>query len=234
MPWAFCVRPGRYPAAMRKICLLGAVVALGLMGCATTTVQKTVVDQYGLTIKLRSQARPFGEATPRGFEQPMEIPAPRLALILGGVEIDQRADEDSAVFERRPAVPSKILGKVSEGLSQALAEASPDQEVVVLALRKELQHGIFHRKFLTSFVSYLKDGQLYLFFSRVEWPVDKKRANDRLPEPSPGDRVMNITTVGNAVYQKAGAQGIRVDWRRPEFGLDTAATTEGGEGEDAD
>jgi hypothetical protein len=213
---------------------LAGVVALGLMGCATTTVQKTVVDQYGLTIKLRSQAKPFGETTPRGFEQPTVIPAPRLALILGGVEIDKRADEDSVIFERRPAVPSKILGRVSEGLSQAFAEASPDQEIVVLALRKEHQHGIFHRKFLTSFVSYLKDGQLYLFFSRVEWPVDKKRAGDRLPEPSAGDRVMNITTVGNAVYQKAGAQGVRVDWRRPEFGLDTVAASPGGETEDAD
>jgi hypothetical protein len=45
---------------------------------------------------------------------------------------------------------------------------------------------------------------------------------------------MNITTVGNAVYQKAGAQGVRVDWRRPEFGLDTVAASPGGETEDAD
>lgn len=234
MPWAFCVRPGRYPAAMQRMLLLGVSVALGLLGCATSTVQKTVVDQYGLTIKLRSQAKPFGDATPRGFEQPAVIPAPQLALILGGVEIDQRPDANSPVFERRPAIPSKILGKVSEGLAQAFAEASPDQEIVVLALRKELQHGVFHRKFLTSFVTYLKNDQLYLFFSRVEWPVDKKRANDRLPEPSPNDRVMNITTVGNAVYEKAGAQGIRVDWRRPEFGLDTVAASPGGGDEDAD
>ena len=162
------------------------------------------------------------------------IPAAQLALILGGVEIDQRPNADSPVFERRPAVPSKILDKVSEGLSQAFAQASSDQEIVVLALRKELQHGVFHRKFLTSFVTYLKDGQLYLFFSRVEWPLDKKRANDRLPEPSPNDRVMNITTVGNAVYEKAGAQGVRVDWQRPEFGLDSVAASQDGEGEDAD
>ena len=153
------------------------LIALTLPGCVTRTVQQTVVDDYGITIKLRSQAKPFGEATPRGFEQPAVIPAPRLALILGGIEIDQSENESNqdSARERRPAIPSKLLKKVSRGLSKALSEASPDQEVVVLAVRKQRQHGLFHRKFLTSFVSYLKQDQIYFFLSRVEWPMDNKR-----------------------------------------------------------
>ena len=213
---------------MRKFSLLLAPIAmiltaLALPGCVTRAVQQEVVNEYGLTIKLRSQAKPFGDPTPRGFEQPAVIPAPRLALILGGIEIDRReSDKDSAkdsARERRPAVPSRLLKQISEGLSQALAEASPDQEIVVLALRKQAQHGLFHRKFLTSFVSYLKQGQIYFFFSRVEWPVDKNRAGDRLPEPQPNDRAMPIDTVGNDTYTKVGAQGVRVDWRSPTFDL---------------
>ena len=109
MPWAFCVRPGRYPAAMQRMLLLGVSVALGLLGCATNTVQKTVVDQYGLTIKLRSQAKPFGDATPRGFEQPAVIPAPQLALILGGVEIDQRPWPAAATRSRTSGRPGSTI-----------------------------------------------------------------------------------------------------------------------------
>ena len=86
MPRAFCAHPGRYPAAMPKMRLFAVGVAVALLGCATTSVQETVVDRNDLAIKLRSQAKPFGETTPRGFEQPVVIPASRLALILGGVE----------------------------------------------------------------------------------------------------------------------------------------------------
>jgi hypothetical protein len=212
---------------MVQILLSLVFLSLALPGCATRTVQQKVVDEYGLTIKLRSQARLFGAPTPRGFEQPTVIDPSRLALILGGIEIDQRASKDSVARERRPALPAKILKHVSEGLSRAFAEASPDQEVVVLALRKQLQHGVFHRKFLTSFASYLRDGEIYVFLSRVDWPLDPKRAGDRLPEPYPNDRVMPITTVGNALYKKVGAQGVRTDWRSPQFGLPSRAASPG-------
>ncbi|MDE0886707.1 MAG: hypothetical protein OSB70_14360 [Myxococcota bacterium] len=187
-------------------------------GCANRTVQQNVVEQYGLTIKLRSQADWMGPPKARGFKQPAQIAAPRLARILGGIEVDDRENEKSNVRERRPAVPNKVLLKVSEGLEQAFAKASPDQEIVVLAVRKQGQHGVFNRKFLTSFTSYIKGEQIYFFFSRVDWPLNAKRAGDRLPEPHPNDEVMPFTTVGNATYQKAGSQGVRVDWRSPEFG----------------
>lgn len=199
--------------------MIAILLSLALPSCATRTVQQKVVDEYGLTIKLRSQAKLFGATTPRGFEQPTVIAPSRIALILGGIEIDQRASKDAVVRERRPAVPAKILQQVSEGLSQAFSEASPDQEIIVLALRKQLQRGIFHRKFLTSFSTYLRDGEMYVFLSRVDWPLDSKRSTDRLPEPQPGESPMPITTVGNALYKKVGAQGVRTDWRSPEFGL---------------
>jgi hypothetical protein len=197
--------------------LVGMALVFSLPGCATRTVQEKVVDEYGLTVKLRSQAKLFGETSPRGFDQPTVIPAARLELILRGLEIDERESKDSGTRERRPAVPTKIVKRVARGLSAALAQASPDQEVVVLAIRKQSQHGIFNRKFLTSFVSYLKKDNIYFFFSRVDWPLNPKRAGDRLPEPQPGEEVMPISTVGNATYQKVGSQGARVDWRDPQF-----------------
>ncbi len=227
MRWAYSRRCERYPAAMPRILVLAIFLSLALPGCATRTVQQKVVDEYGLTIKLRSQAKLFGATTPRGFEQPTVIAPSRIALILGGIEVDQRASDEAVVRERRPAVPAKILQQISDGLSQAFSEASPDQEVIVLAVRKQLQHGVFHRKFLTSFSTYLRDGEMYVFLSRVDWPLDSKRSSDRLPEPQPGDNPMPITTVGNAVYKKVGAQGVRTDWRRPEFGLLSETSAEG-------
>jgi len=200
----------------RLVLVLLATLLVG--GCATRTVQQNVVEEYGLTIKLRSQADWMGPPKARGFNQPAQIAAPRLAKILGGIEVDDRESEKSSVRERRPAVPAKILLKVSEGLEQAFAKASPDQEIVVLAVRKQMQHGVFNRKFLTSFTSYIKGDQIYFFFSRVDWPLNAKRAGDRLPEPHPNDEVMPISTVGNTTYEKAGSQGVRVHWRSPEFG----------------
>ncbi len=215
---------------MRKISLALAFLVLlclvlALPGCATRTVQQKVVDEYGLTVKLRSHAKLFGETSPRGFDQPSVISAARLALILGAIEIDERESKDSTTRERRPAVPTRVLKQVARGLSLALAEASPDQEVVVLAVRKQAQHGIFNRKFLTSFVSYLKQDQIYFFFSRVDWPLDSKRAGDRLPEPHANEEVMPINTVGNATFKKVGSQGVRVDWQSPRFDPPAPAAT---------
>jgi hypothetical protein len=206
---------------MRALTL--ALTALLLLpACATRTVNDTVVDEYGLEIRLRSQ-RPWlgGTPVPRGFAHPARISPARLETILGGIQIDMRESEDSAIRERRYAIPRKILPDVADGLSHAFAEAGPDQEIVVMALQKRMQKGIFNRKYLTSFVTWIEGDDLVVQLSRLDWKTDQHRVGDRLPVPEVGEYVMPFTTVPNELYAVAGRQGVRVAWQSPVFGAET-------------
>jgi hypothetical protein len=101
----------------------------------------------------------------------------------------------------------------------------------VQSVRKEMQHGLFHRKYLTSFVSYVKEDRLHVLLSRVDWPLpDKSDKTFRLPEPRPGEEVMEFRTVTSAQYHYAGRQGVRVAWRDDRFAGATPLPT-GQEGE---
>jgi len=203
---------------MRALALT-LLVALALPACATRSVNQTVVNTYDLEVMLRSEKPAFGFKTlPRGYAQPVEISAARLQAILGGIQIDLRPSEKSAIRERRYAIPRKILSNVAEGLSTGLAEAGPDQQIVVLALRKQMQKGFFNRKYLTSFVAWVEGDQLVVQLSRIDWKTDQHRIGDKLPTPRVGEFVMPFTTVGNELYATAGRQGVEVDWRNREFG----------------
>jgi hypothetical protein len=102
-------------------------------------------------------------------------------------------------------------------MAAALETAGPNQEVVVMALRKQMQKGIFNRKYLTSFIAYMKDDRLYLLFSRVDWKVDDKSARKKLPNPIRGEEVMAFRTVANENYRYAGRQGVEVLWQSAVF-----------------
>lgn len=206
---------------MRALTL--ALLALLLLpACATRTVNDTVVDEYGLEIRLRSQ-RPWFGATPvpRGFDHPARLSPARLETILGGIQIDMRESEDSAIRERGYAIPRKILPDVADGLSRAFAAAGPDQEIVVMALQKRMQKGIFNRKYLTSFVTWIEGEDLVVQLSRLDWKTDQHRVGDRLPVPEVGEYVMPFETVPSELYAVAGRQGVRVAWQSPAFGAET-------------
>lgn len=194
-------------------------------GCTTIAAEKQVVRENNLTIKLRAEKKLFGDVVEQGYQHPAVISAARLENILGRIEVDTRKKKKSKIRQRREAIPDQLLPKVSDALGRAYAEAGPNQSIVVLALRKQMQHGIFQRKFLTSFVTYMKDDQLFVFMSRVDWPIEEHYKNAKLPEPRPNDEVMNLTAVTNPTFKPAGSQGVRVDWRDPTFGalLQTAA-----------
>ena len=70
-------------------------------------------------------------------------------------------------------------------LAEAFAEVKPDQELGVVIARKQRRLGIFHRKYLTSFITWMRDDGLYIDFSRVEWEVPKNKEDD-LPQPRRG------------------------------------------------
>jgi hypothetical protein len=200
--------------------LLAAQVATG---CATRTSTKQVVERYDLTMKLRSEKSWLGREVERGFDHPVVISTERLVHILDAAEVDMPKDDDSTIRERRAAIPPELVPEIAEQLGLVLQQAGPNQQISVVALRKQRQHGLFHRKFLTSFTTYVKDERLHLLFSRIDWKTKDEqkgvtRGNrGRLSEPTPGKQQMKFSAVHNHLYQPAGAQGVAVDWRDPVF-----------------
>ena len=50
-------------------------------------------------------------------------------------------------------------------------------------IRKERRLGLFHQKFLTTFLAYMDDDHLYLLLRRIDWPL--KQADETKPLPAP-------------------------------------------------
>ncbi|MBW2271519.1 MAG: hypothetical protein JRH16_23465 [Deltaproteobacteria bacterium] len=211
--------------ARRGLLAIGLLLAAHVAsGCATRTSTKQVVDHYDLAMKLRSEKSWLGREVERGFDHPVSISTERLVHILDAAEVDMPKGDDSTIRERRAAIPPELVPTIAEQLGLVLQQAGPNQQISVLALRKQRQHGLFHRKFLTSFTAYVKDEQLHLLFSRIDWKTKDEqkgvtRGNrGRLPEPTPGKQQMKFSAVHNHLYQPAGAQGVAVDWSDPIFG----------------
>lgn len=216
---------GLLPSRAMRALTIVLLVALVLPACAHRTVNETVVDRYGLEIRLRSRKPLFGgKPEARGFDHPVEISPLRLQTILGGIQVDMRPSDSSTIRERDYAIPRKLLPVIADGLSEAFAQAGPDQELVVMALRKQMQKGIFNRKYLTSFVTWIQDGELYVDLARLDWKTDlhpednKFRARERLPAPEVGEIVMPFTAVPDERYQVVGRQTVKTDWRSAAFG----------------
>jgi len=208
----------RGKALSRSIALGLATLLLSGVGCASRSIYQPVLDTYGLEIKLRAKKPYFGDVVEREFNHPATISTERMTHILAAVEVDFQRDKKSAIRERKPAVAPEIIEAIAGGLTRALSEADPNQEVVVMALRKQMQHGVFNRKYLTSFVAYMKRERLYLIFSRIDWKTDENRnKKEGLPEPRPGEEVMPFRMVTNGYYRYAGRQGVEIDWRDPIF-----------------
>lgn len=203
---------------MRVLCLL-LLTLVWLPACATRSSNHTVVENHVVQVDLRSQKPLFGFKTlPRGFDQPITISPARMEAVLAGIQIDIRPSDDSAIRERRYAIPRKILPKVAVAMSEAFAEASPDQELVVLALRKQMQKGLFNRKYLTSLIAYVEGGELYVHLSRVDWKTEEHRRGNKLPVPQIDEVVMPFATVPTELYATVGQQAVKVDWQSPAFG----------------
>jgi hypothetical protein len=203
---------------MRALVLV-SMILVWLPACATRTSNHTVVETHVVQIDLRSEKPLFGrKPLPRGFAQPVEISPARIEAILAGIQIDIRPSDDSAIRERRYAIPKKILPKVADAMSRAFAEASPDQELVVLGLRKQMQKGLFNRKYLTSFVAYVQGDEMVIHLSRVDWKTDEQRRGSKLPYPDTDKVVMPFATVPTELYTTVGQQAVKVDWQAEAFG----------------
>ena len=210
------VMPGTSLRAGTVAATLACLVLAGACGPRYARVES--FDEPGLRVVLRSETR-GGETVARGFDHPATIASVRLAHILARLDVRMGSEGGG---ERVPALSTVLLYTVSDQLSRALAKATPDQEVVVQAIRKEKNLVIFDQKLLTSFVAYVKGDDLVLHLAYVDWTVPKEGGGqgsleDAIPEPFPGRQVQDFRVVATEGFAPAGAQAVSVDWRNPIF-----------------
>jgi hypothetical protein len=191
-----------------------ALVLAALLGaaCGPRYVRQEIYDEGGIVVNLRSEQRQ-GKPAPRGFTHPATISAVRVAHVLARIDVRMGSDEGG---ERVPAFPTVSLFLVGEQVARAFAKATPDQEVVVQAARLEKQFGLFHAKYLTSFVAWMKDDDLVIHLSRAEWQVPKND-EDEIPEPYVDRVVQDFKVLPSEGMVPTGQQEIAVDWRSPVF-----------------
>jgi hypothetical protein len=180
----------------------------------TRTVTEKAFESREVTIYLRGEkkgSKPIG----RGYQHPSTVAPARLANILASVTI--RTSDDKAT-EQSSAMATDIIQPTARALAKALTKADPSQQLAVVAVRKASRLGLLNRKYVTSFVAYVKNDFLYLFFSRVNWRLPKQGRQQEaadLPLPKVGDEVMKFRTVTGLEFERAGPKGIAVRWRDP-------------------
>jgi hypothetical protein len=192
--------------------LLLAAACVSLSACGARYVRLPVYDEEGIRVELRSEKRD-GKLVPRGFSHPVTISSIRVAHVLARLDVRMGSEEGG---DRVPAFPTVSLYKVGEEVSRALAKATPEQEVVVRALRVEKRMGLFTSKYLTSFVAWMKDDDLVIHLSRAEWLVPKDQ-EDELPEPYVDRVVQEFKVLPAEGVVPTGRQEVAVDWKSPVF-----------------
>ena len=189
------------------------IAALLATGCITRSVKEPVFEQDQTSVLLRSQ-RKLGETLPKNFGHPLTISTARMAHILSRIDYRKSNAEPSA--PREPVIPLETLYVIAEGMSDAFAKANPDQEVVVMSVRRGKHWGIFDREYLTSLLAHVKDDLLYIQVARTEWEIPAQ-SRTQLPEPREGEEVMNFRLLPSEAMTLASAQSVAVSWRDPVF-----------------
>lgn len=204
---------------------LAVLVPLLVLGSGCTRTVKTVVSDDGRIKVYLQETVESGTTQERGYQHPASIAPQRLAHILGAVDVEIQGGEKR---QRQAALHPALLQPISRALVEALEQATPDQQVAVMAVRKQQRLGLFHKKFLTSFIAFFRDDRLYLQFSRIEWEIPKAREDSRLPEPEPSDKQMAFRTVPGIKMKSLGAQGVAVRWRDRVFSAPVRSASSAG------
>jgi hypothetical protein len=193
---------------------LAAALALAaapawLAGCGARYVRDTIHEGRDIQIVLRSKS---GQNP--GYDHPATISAIRITHILASLDV--RFEDQEKKNARTPAIPVELVYELGELLSQALQKADSTQEIVVMAQRRERTLKLFTEKRLTSFVVQLKNDQLLIHLSRIDWPMPKN-PNERVREPEPGKELMKFRVLPGKSIVPVAPQSVAVDWRDDAF-----------------
>ncbi len=212
--------PDRLGSLRLRVAALLVVASLA-SSCISPSKQP-VFEDGGIEVSLRSDSRWF-TTVEKNYEHPITIAPVRIAHILS--RLDLRPPTGVILFDddnkdRVPAIETEMLYPIGQGISDALAAANSDQEVVVMAIRDTKRWGIFDHDYLTSFVAYVRDDRLYIHLSRFNWEIPKRR-DDRLPEPRVGDAPQRFRLFSGTAISPVSDQAVAVDWRDAVFARPT-------------
>ena len=200
----------------------GRILACGLLvlaagGCAGTS-KREILKSGKTEIFLRADSR-WLRPVEKGHSHPAAISAVRLSHILSRLDVKPPrnffptfGDTD----QRVAAIETELIQELAKGISEALAQAGPDQEVVVMAVHETKRWGVFDHDYLTSFVAYVREERLYLHFSHFDWEIPKRR-DDRLPEPRVGRNPQHFRLYPGTALTLVDEQSVAVDWRDAVF-----------------
>ena len=197
------------------ILALGAITAI-TFACASPYTRVQIHQDDAVEVVLRSRNE-GGRPVDRGFRHPATISNVRLAHILASLDV-RTGVTDEGGGQRVPAVHTDLVYPLGDHLSAAFKQADPTQEVVIQAIRRERNLGIFTQKYVTSFVAWVdSEDRLQIHLSRVDWALPKGEEEEDLREPVPGREVQRFRVIPSETAQPAGAQGLAIDWRDPGF-----------------
>jgi hypothetical protein len=163
-----------------------AAFALLTSGCITRHVSQDVYEQDRTRVYLRSDKKLFSDVE-KGYDHPATISPVRVAHILSRHDLRWSVKEGN---QRAPAIPTDVLFGIADGISQALAKAGPDQEVIVMAIRREKRLGILDQERLTSLIAYVRTDKLYLHLSHSDYLLKESYRPDlKPPQPRIGDEI---------------------------------------------
>src|SRR5215831_18374855 len=190
---------------------LAALLLLALLAVACKTpVKEDVFTEGPVKVFLRSEKTwQFGSLIEKNYDHPVTISPVRIAHILSRIDV-------RLAGKREPAIPTDLLFSIAEGISRALSRAGAEQEVVVMATEKERRIGIFDHDYLTSFVTYVKGPQLFVYLARIHWEVPAKQRDDP-PQPQIGEERMAFRLYPSKGMELVEGQGVAADWRDEVF-----------------
>lgn len=207
----------RQSLLLASLCL---TLFLSTTGCAERFVRHQVIQNNQIEADLVRTVKGL-TVKPRTFEHPAIISVPRLINILNAIEVETPAKDGGDI--RQPAFHPEIVERTAKALAKALAEASPNEEVGISAIRKEMRLGVFHTKYLTSFLARIENDNLYIDLDRVEWRIPQEDENQRgkqgakLPKPRHDRPPMRFRVVHGEHLYFAGSQMLEIDWQNNVF-----------------
>lgn len=185
-------------------------------GCAARARRHSIIDRTGMQVDLVRYVRGF-KTEPQGFSHPAIISKERLSHILGAIEIESRESKKSKATIRQPGIHAELIAPIAAALSEALREAGPDEEIGIQAVRKERSLGIFHTKYLTTLLAWVKGGSLYVQLHRADWLIPQAKEDKPLPEPMRDTRPMDFRVVSGEFLYFAGPQTLEIDFQNDVF-----------------
>ncbi len=197
--------------------VLLAASALAAAGC--TGYSRNVLSASGDNKVVLRSHETLGVVEDQGYDHPVTIAGTRLAHVLSRIDI--RTD-DADANSRKPAIPAEMIYDLGEKLSNALARATKDEEVVVIAARRERSLGVFTHDYITSFSAYVKGDMLHIRLFHLDWEQPQGGPQAKIEEPVPDKQVMRFRVLPSEAMQPEGAQGVAVAWRDPIFKSPTA------------